>query len=110
MGGWLAYESGWWKDRLKIGLAGYTSQNLYGPEYRDGTILLKSGQEGFSLLGQAYLQTRVSPKIGLTAQYTDQRSVGDALGGIVQHLGSGGSHGVQLAGSDCEFRCQYDGR
>lgn len=65
LGGWLAYESGWWKDRLKIGLTGYTSQKLYGPEDRDGTLLLKSGQEGFSLLGQAYLQTRVADEINL---------------------------------------------
>jgi hypothetical protein len=65
LGGWLAYESGWWKDRLKIGLTGYTSQKLYGPEDRDGTLLLKPGQAGFSVLGQAYLQARVSPEIDL---------------------------------------------
>jgi hypothetical protein len=65
LGGWLAYESGWWKDRLKIGLTGYTSQKLYGPEDRDGTLLLKPGQEGFSVLGQAYLQTRVADEINL---------------------------------------------
>jgi hypothetical protein len=65
LGGWLAYESGWWKDRLKIGLTGYTSQKLYGSEDRDGTLLLKPGQEGFSVLGQAYLQTRVADEINL---------------------------------------------
>ncbi len=59
-GGWLSYESGWWKNRLQIGAVGYTSQRLYGPESRDGTLLLKPGQQGFSVLGQLYAHARVT--------------------------------------------------
>jgi len=59
LGGWLDYESGWWKDRIKIGATGYTSQKLYGPDDRDGTLLLAPGQEGIAVLGQAYLIGRV---------------------------------------------------
>jgi hypothetical protein len=59
LGGWIDYKSGLWKDRLQIGLVGYTSQKLYGPEDRGGTGLLEPGQEGFSVLGQAYLDLRI---------------------------------------------------
>ena len=48
-GGSLNYKSGWWKNRLKIGLVGYTSQKLYGPDSRDGTLNLKPGQQSFSV-------------------------------------------------------------
>ncbi|MGB5749050.1 MAG: OprD family outer membrane porin [Desulfobacterales bacterium] len=65
LGGWLGYESGWWKNLLKVGGVGYTSQKLYGPEDRDGTLLLKPGQEGFSILGQAYLRARVAEGVNL---------------------------------------------
>jgi hypothetical protein len=59
LGGWLEYESGWWKNRIKIGATGYTSQKLYGPEDKDGAMLLAPGQEGIAVVGQAYLIGRV---------------------------------------------------
>jgi hypothetical protein len=59
LGGSLSYESGRWRDRLQVGLAGYTSQKLYGPDSRDGTLLLKPGQQSFSVLGQAYLDMQI---------------------------------------------------
>jgi len=65
LGGELRYESGWLKDRLQIGAAGYTSQKLYGPQDRDGTLLLKEGQQSFTVLGQAYLKLRILDRTGL---------------------------------------------
>jgi hypothetical protein len=65
LGGWLEYESGWWNDFMKVGMTGYTSQKLHGPEDRDGTLLLKTGQEGFSVLGLTYLQARIVEEINL---------------------------------------------
>ena len=53
-GGWLEYKSGWLCDLLAVGATLYTSQPLYAPEGRDGTKLLASGQEGYTVLGQAY--------------------------------------------------------
>jgi len=65
LGGSLNYESGWWKNRLKIGLVGYTSQKLYGPDSRDGTLNLRPGQQEFSVLGQAYLSMRIVDNLNL---------------------------------------------
>jgi hypothetical protein len=59
LGGFVTYGSGWWMNRLKIGAVGYTSQKLYGPADRDGTLLLRPGQDSFSVLGQAYADVRL---------------------------------------------------
>src|SRR5215471_1874156 len=54
MGGALTYKSGWFLDRFGMGAAFYTAQRLYGPKDRDGTLLLKPGQHGYSVVGQIY--------------------------------------------------------
>jgi len=59
LGGWLGYQSGWMFDFLRVGAVGYTSQPLYAPDDKDGTLLLKPGQDGYSVLGQAYLALRM---------------------------------------------------
>jgi hypothetical protein len=58
IGGWLEYKSGWLEETFRIGAVGYTSQPLYAPEDRDGTLLLAPGQEEITTLGQAYGQLR----------------------------------------------------
>ncbi len=57
-GGWLAYESGWWKDSLSLGATLYSSQRIYGPSDKDGTRLLRPGQHAYTVLGQAYARLR----------------------------------------------------
>ena len=42
---------------------GYTSQPLYAPDDRDGTLLLKPGQNGYTVLGQAYGEFKVADSI-----------------------------------------------
>jgi hypothetical protein len=59
LGGSVALQSGWWRDRIRLGAVGYTSQRLYGPEDKGGTGLLKPVQDGFSVLGQAYAEARI---------------------------------------------------
>ena len=54
LGGSLAYRSGWLLDHFSLGAVLYTSQPLYAPDDRDGTLLLKPGQEGYTVLGQIY--------------------------------------------------------
>jgi len=58
-GGALDYDSAWWKDRVRIGGTLYTTQKLYGPSDKDGTLLLKQGQQGFNVLGEAYIEAKV---------------------------------------------------
>lgn len=63
LGGWLGYETGWLGGMLRFGVTGYSSQPLWGPEERDGALLLKPGQEGYSVLGQAYAALKVGEQV-----------------------------------------------
>jgi hypothetical protein len=58
LGGRLAYRSGWLADVFRVGATGYTSQPLYAPEGRDGTLLLGPDQSALLVVGQAYGQLR----------------------------------------------------
>jgi hypothetical protein len=60
LGGSFAYRSGWFLDRFGIGAALYTSQPLYTPDGRDGTLLLKPGQEGYTVVGQLYGKVKLA--------------------------------------------------
>ena len=59
IGGSIGYKSGYAFDRFALGAALYTSQPLYAPKDRDGTLLLTPGQEGYTVLGQAYAEIKV---------------------------------------------------
>ena len=59
LGGYIDYTSGRWKDIFQIGAVVYTSQKLYGPEEKSGTMLLEPVQKGFTTLGQAYLDAKI---------------------------------------------------
>jgi hypothetical protein len=65
IGGWIDYKSGYYKNRFQIGAAPYTSQPLYAPDDKDGTGLLESGQEGITILGQAYLAFRITDGVDI---------------------------------------------
>ena len=58
-GGALRYRTGNYKDRLQLGASLFTSQKLYGPNNKDGTVLLKKDQKSFSVLGEAYARVRL---------------------------------------------------
>lgn len=51
MGGSALLRSGKLYDIFSISAEAFTSQNLYGPQDKDGALLLEPGQEGFSVLG-----------------------------------------------------------
>jgi hypothetical protein len=57
-GGWVSYKSGWLLDTFGIGATFYGSAPLYAPDDKDGTLLLKPGQEGYYVLGEAYAAVR----------------------------------------------------
>ena len=54
IGGSFSYRSGWFLNHFGAGAVFYLSEPLYAPEDRDGTQLLKPGQEGYAVLGQLY--------------------------------------------------------
>src|SRR5262249_17154837 len=58
-GGSIWYRSGWAADHFRIGAELFTSQPIYAPADKDGTLLLAPGQEGYTVLGQAYAQLRI---------------------------------------------------
>jgi len=59
IGGALSYKSGWFLNHFGVGAVLYTSQPLYAPDDRDGTQLLKTGQEGYTVLGQLYARVKL---------------------------------------------------
>jgi len=65
LGGALEYRSGWWQDRLQLGATVFTSQKLYGPGDKDGTLLFKPGPESFTVLGEAKLTLRFADDTGM---------------------------------------------
>jgi hypothetical protein len=54
--------TGWWRDSLRLGIAGYTSQPVAAPDDREGTGLLGAGGQGYWALGEAYLEARVGER------------------------------------------------
>lgn len=73
-GGWVGYESGWLLNTLQMGAVGYTSQPLWAPPSTDGTLLLKRGQYGFFVLGQAYGSLKAGEQV-----FTGYRQLIDEL-------------------------------
>jgi len=65
LGGWLAYRSGLWRERLSIGATVYTTQKLYGPDHKPGSGLLKPVQQGFTVLGEAYVDAKLTEQMQL---------------------------------------------
>jgi hypothetical protein len=63
LGGSLSYRSGYLANLVRIGAIGYTSQPLYAPEKYDGTLLLKPGQNGYTVLGQTYVEVKLIDRI-----------------------------------------------
>jgi len=59
IGGSIAYQSGYVLDHLGAGAAFYTSQPLYAPSGRGGSLLLESGQGGYAAWGQLYAEIKV---------------------------------------------------
>ena len=55
-GGSLLFISGKWKDTFSVSAEVFTSQKIYGDVDRDGAKLLREGQQGLTVLGNAYGQ------------------------------------------------------
>ena len=67
IGGWAGVKTGYFLDHVAFAVTGFTSLPLYAPEDRDGTLLLKPGQEGLAVLGEAYVDIRIIDGLNLYA-------------------------------------------
>ena len=63
LGGYAGFKTGWFRDRFAIWRHAYTSQKLYGPDDKDGTSLLQAGQEGYTVVGEAYGEYRFTDTV-----------------------------------------------
>src|SRR5882762_8099177 len=66
IGGWLGLKTDYFFDHIAFGVTGYTSQPIYAPDDRDGTLLLEPGQEGYTVLGEAYADIRIIDGLNLS--------------------------------------------
>ena len=63
LGGSAGFKTGYFGDFAAVGATGYTSQRLYGPLDKDGTKLLQTGQEPYTVMGEIYGQFRLVDEI-----------------------------------------------
>lgn len=54
LGGWAGLRTPWLGEVVQLGVVGYTSQRLYGPEDKGGTLLLQSDQDAINVIGLAW--------------------------------------------------------
>src|SRR5256886_9759808 len=66
VGGWLGLKTGYLFDHLAFGITGYTSQPIYAPDDRDGTLLLGPRHEGYTVLGELYADLRIFEGLNIT--------------------------------------------
>jgi hypothetical protein len=67
VGGSAGLKTGYFRDRFAIGLTGYTSLPIDAPEDKDGTLLLAPGQESYAVIGEAYVQVRLTDGLFINA-------------------------------------------
>jgi hypothetical protein len=75
-GGWVGAKTGYFLERFSLGATGYTSQRIDGDPGRDGTGMLKPGQAGYSVLGEAYADVVVARGLHL---YAGRREIDTAF-------------------------------
>src|SRR5947207_4097207 len=66
IGGWLGVKTGYFLDHIAFGATVYTSNPIYAPDDRDGTLLLAPGQNGYTVLGEFYAELRIIKDLGIT--------------------------------------------
>lgn len=97
IGGWAGYETGWIGDVLQFGVVGYTSQPLWSPQDREGSLLLLPDGSAISVLGQAYAALRYDGQVlTLYRQSVDQPEVNPHDNRMVPNTFEGATLGGNL--------------
>ena len=60
IGGWVGVKTGYFLDHIAFGTTLYTSQPLYAPADRSGSLLLLPNQDGYTVLGEFYTDIRIT--------------------------------------------------
>src|SRR2546429_5101751 len=66
IGGWLGVKTGYFLDHIAFGATVYTSNPIYAPDDRDGTLPLAPRQNGHTVLGEFYAELRIVKDVGIT--------------------------------------------
>lgn len=64
-GGWFGFKTGYFLEHIAFGATVYTSQPVFAEEDRDGTLLLRPGQDGYTVLGEAYADIRIVDNLNI---------------------------------------------
>jgi len=67
LGGLAGFRTGYFLDFIRFGASGYTSQRLDAPVDKDGTQLLQPGQKPYTVVGESYVQLRLTDEISALA-------------------------------------------
>jgi outer membrane porin, OprD family len=67
LGGSAGFKTGYFGNFISFGATGYTSDRLYGPQDKDGTKLLQTDQQPYTVVGELYAQFRLTDEIVATA-------------------------------------------
>src|SRR6266404_1950103 len=59
IGGWAGVKTGYFLDHIAFGATLFTTNPIYAPDDRDGTTLLEEGQNGFTVLGEWYVDIKI---------------------------------------------------
>ena len=59
IGGWVGVKTGYFLDHVAFGTTLYTSQPIYAPSDRSGSLLLLPNQDGYTVLGEFYMDVRI---------------------------------------------------
>lgn len=66
LGGSAGFKTGYFRERFALGATVYGSVPLYAPEDKDGTLLLKPGQQGYAVLGEAFTEVLFTEDVRMT--------------------------------------------
>jgi hypothetical protein len=66
LGGSAGFKTGYFREWFSFGATAYGSAPVYAPDEKDGTTLLKPGQEGYAVLGEAYGEVLFTEDVRMT--------------------------------------------
>ncbi len=99
IGGWVGYRTGWIGDALRFGVVGYTSQPLWAPQDKPGSLLLTADQDAYSVIGEVYGSLKLWDQVLTGGRFqVNQPEISPTDNRMTPITYSGGNLGGTLAG------------